>query len=238
MMAALDNHLAFGPTCPEDKRDIEKAMATLTKTHSALWCQAKALEKDGQRVQAALQTLTSELQELRDAEGAVTHAIKHHRAFISLLAHRIAAHGEDDIAAPPLPGSIEAEIRQMVRFKLIKQLAFAGEDFARMNMKWRILKREGSNLSVQITEGRKAERDFLENAKALRATESLLGKDLIRRTRRAEEFGCVIAAARTMEDEKIRGEVGEEYGKSVCSEEEEAEKEVRERGEAQAGTDQ
>ena len=201
MVAVLDHHLSFGPTCPEDKRDIEKAMATLTDTHSALWNRARALEESGQHLQAAVQALTSELQELRDAEGAVTHAIKHHRAFISLLTHRIAAHGEDDVATPPLPGSIEAETRQMVRFKLIHQLSFAGADFAGMNMKWRRLKRKWSNLNVQITEARKAERDVLERAKALRATESLLGKDLIKRKKRAEEFGCVIGATR-MEDEK------------------------------------
>ena len=80
-------------------------------------------------------------------------------------------------------------------------------------MNWRRLKREGSNLIVQITEGRKAERRMLERAKAERATESLLGKDLIQRTRRAEYFGCVIDAPKMMqEDEKSRGkEVGEEY---------------------------
>ena len=236
MVSTLDNHLTFGPTCTEDKRAIEKAMATLTETHGAIRYRAKAWEEDGQRAHGAVQALTSECQDLQNAEGAVTHAIKHHRAFISLLTRRIAAQGEDDVAAPPLPGSIEAEIRQMVRFNLINQLAFAGEDFARMNMKWRRLKREWSNLSVQITEGRKAERDILERANALRATERLLGKDLIKRTRRAEDFGCVIGAAR-MEDEKSRGEeVGEEYGKSAGSEKEDAEKEVRERGEAQAGT--
>ena len=238
MVSTLDNHLSFGPTCPEDKRAIEKAMATLTETHSALWYRAKAFEECAQRLQAAVQALTSELQDLRDAERTVTHAIKHHRAFISSITHRIAAQGEDDVAAPPLPGSIEAEIRQMVRFKLINQLAFAGEDFARMNMKWRRLKREGSNLSVQVTEGRKAERDILERAKAMRATVSLLGEDLIRRTRRAEKFGCVIEAARMMEDEKSWGEgLGEEYGKSAGSGQEDAEKEVEERGAAQAGTD-
>ncbi len=201
MVSTLDNHLSFGPTCPEDKRAIEKAMATLTETYSAVWYRAKAFEECAQRLQAAVQAHTSELQDLRDAETTVTHAIKHHRAFISSITHRIAAQGEDDVAAPPLAGSIEAEIRQMARFNLINQLAFAGEDFVRMNMKWRRLKREWSNLSVQVTEARKAERNILEETKALRATVSLLGEDLIRRTRRAEEFGCVIGPAR-MEDEK------------------------------------
>ncbi len=202
MVSALDNHLFYGPRCPEDKRAIEKGIASLTDAHNALRNRVKALEEDGQRAQAVVKALTSELQDLRDAEGPATHAIQHHRALISLLTRRIAAHGEDDVAAPPLPGSVEAEIRQMERFKLINELAFAGEDFARMNLGWRRLKRGVSILNVQITEGKKAERDVLERAKASRATESLLGKDLIQRTRRAEYFGCVIDAAMMLQDDE------------------------------------
>lgn len=237
MVSALDNHLAFGPTCPEDKRDIEKAMATLTDTYSVLWSQAKVLEEDAKRAKTALQALTSELQEMRDAEAAVIPAIRNHRAFISSLTRRIAVQGEEDEASPPIPGSIEAETRQMARFKLINQLAVAGEDLARMNIKmWRV-RFEASNLSVQIKEESKTIKSILERTKAFRATESFLGKDLIRRTKRAEEFGCVIPAARMMEFEKSRGDVvGEEHGKSTGSEEEDAKKEVTERSEAQAGT--
>ena len=238
MVSALDRHLAFGPTCPEDKRDIEKAMATLIETYSGLWCQAKALEEHAQRAQAAVQALISEFQEFHDAERAIIIAISHHRAFISSLTRRIAVQGEEDVAAPPLPGSIEAESRQMARFRLIIQLAVAGEDFVRMNIKlWRS-RWEASELSVQITDERKAAKDLLEEAKAFRATESLLGNDLIRRKKRAEEFGCVIAAAKRIEDDKSIGEeVGEEHGKSAGSEEVDAKKAVSERGEAQAGTD-
>ena len=124
----------------------------------------------------------------------------------------------------------------MERFKLINELALAGEEYARMNIKWRKMHLEGANLIAQITEERKAMKGILEKAKAFRATESLLGKDLIRRTRRAEEFGCVIAAPKLMEDEKSKGEaVGVEYGKSAGSEEEDSKKEVQEQGEAQAG---
>ena len=239
MVAGLDKHLSSGPTCPEDKRAIEKAMAILTRTHSALGNRIKAWEANGQRVQAVLQTLNSELQKVRDAEGVLSHDIKHHRAFISLLARRITTHGQDDVAAPLPPGSIEAEIRQMERFKLINDLAVAGENLARMNMNRRRLKRVGSKLSMQIAEGRKAAKDILERAKAERATEILLGEDLIRRTRRAEEFGCVIEAARMAEDEKIwEEEVGEEYGKSAGSREQDAENGARERGEVQAGPNQ
>ena len=119
MVSALDKHLALGPTCPEDKRAIEEAMATLTDTYSTLWCRAKAVEEDAQRAQAALQTLTSKRQDMRDAEGVVTQAIRQHRAFISSLTRRIAVQGEEDVAALPLTGSIEAETRQMARFQLI-----------------------------------------------------------------------------------------------------------------------
>ena len=238
MVSALDEHLALGPTCPEDKRAIEETMATLTDTYSALWCRAKAVEEDAQRAQATLETLTSELQEKRDTGQAVTQAFRHHRAFISSLTRRIAVQGQEDVAAPPLPGSIEAETRQMERFKLINELAVAGEEYARMNIKWRKMHLEGANLIAQITEETKATKVIFEKAKAFRATESLLGKDLIRRTRRAEEFGCVIAAPKLMEDENSRGEaVGEEYGKSAGSEEEDSKKEVQERGEAHAGTE-
>ena len=126
----------------------------------------------------------------------------------------------------------------MVRLRLIIQLAVAGEDFVRMNIKlWRS-RWEASELSVQITDDRKAAKDLLEKAKAFRATENLLGNDLIRRRKRAEEFGCVIAAVKRTEDDKSRGEeVGKEPGKSAGSEEVDAKKRVSERGEAQAGTD-
>ena len=239
MVAGLDKHLTSGPTCPEDKRTIEKAMAVLTKTHSGLRNRIEAWEANAQRIQRVLQILDSELRKVRDAEGVLSHDIKHHRAFISLLARRITTHGQDDVAAPLLSGSIEAEIRQMERFKLINDLAVAGEDFARMNMSRGRLKRVGSKLSMQIAQGTKAARNILERAKAERATEVLLGEDLIRRTRRAEEFGCVIEAARMAEDEKIwEEEVGEEYGKNAGSREQDAEKDVRERDEIQAGPNQ
>ena len=173
---------------------------------------------------------------MRDAEGVLSHDIKHHRAFISMLARRITTHSQDDVAAPLLPGSIEAEIRQMERFKLINDLAVAGEVFARMNMNRGRLKRLGGKLSMQIAQGKRAGRTILEKAKAERATEILLGEDLIRRTRRAEEFGCVIEAAGMTEDEKLwEEEVGEEYGRSAGSGEQDAEKGVRERGEVQSG---
>ena len=167
---------------------------------------------------------------MRDTEGVLSHEIKHHRTFISLLARRITTHGQDDVAAPLLPGSIEAEIRQMERFTLINDIAVAGENFARMNMNRNRLKRVGSKLSVQIAEGRKAARNIVERGKAERATEILLGKDLIRRTKRAEEFGCVIEAARMTDDEKIwEEEAGEECGESAGSREQDVEKGVRER---------
>ena len=233
MFYALDERLALGPTCPEDKRAIEETMATLTDTYSTLWRRAKAVEEEAQRAQAALETLNSELQEKRDTGQAVVQDFRPHRAFISSLTRRIAVHGQEDVAAPPLPGSIEAETRQIERFKLINELAVAGEEYARMNIKWRKMHLEGANLIAQITEERKAMKVILEKAKAFRATESLLGKDLIRRTRRAKEFGCVIAAPKLMEDEKSSGEaVGEEYGKSAGSEEEDAKKKIPERSEA------
>lgn len=239
MIAELDKHLSSGPTSPKDKRDMEKAMAILTKTHGGLRNRIEAWEASGQRIQRVLQQLNSELQKVRDAEGVLSHAIKHHRAFISLLARRITTHGQDDIAAPLLSGSIEAELRQMERFKLINDLAVAGEDFARMNMNRRRWKRVESKLSMQITEGKKAAKDVLERAKAERATETLLGEDLIRRTRRAEEFGCVIDAARMTEDEKIwEKELDEECNKSAGSREQDAEKDVTERGEVQTGPNQ
>ena len=238
MVSRLDEHLALGPTCPEDKRAIEETMATLTDTYSTLWCRAKALEKDAQRAEAALETLTSELEEKRDTGKAVVQDFRPHRAFISSLTRRIAVQGQEDVAAPPLPGSIEAETRQMERFKLINELAVAGEEYARMNIKWRKMHLEGANLIAQITEERKAMKGLLEKAKAFRATESLLGKDLIRRTRRAEEFGCVIAAPKLMEDEKSSGEaVGGECGESAGSDEEDAKKEVPQQGEAQASAE-
>ena len=239
MVAGLDKHLSSGPTCPEDKRAIEKAIAILTKTHSGLRNRIEAWEANGRRVQAVLQTFNSELQKVQDAEGALSHDIKHHRAFISLLARRIATHGQDDVAAPLLSDSVEAELRQMERFKLIKDLAVAGEDFARMNMNRARLKRVGSKLSMQIAQGKKAARNIFERAKAERATEILLGEDLIQRTRRAEEFGCVIEAARMTEDEKIwEEEVGEEYGKSANSREQDAEIGANERGDVQVGPNQ
>lgn len=239
LVSGLDKHLSSGPTCPEDKRAIEKAIAILTRTHCALGNRIKAWEANGQRVYAVLQALRSELQKVHDTEGILSQNIKHHRAFISLLARRITTHGQDDVAAPLLLGTIEVEIRQMERFTLIYDLAVAGENFARMEMNRRRLKRVGSKLSVQITEGRKAAIDMLERAKAGRETEILLGKDLIQRAKRAEEFGCVIEAVRMAEDEMILDEeLGEEYWKSTGSEEQDAEKSVGERGQVQAGPDE
>ena len=239
IVSQLDKHLSSGPTCPEDKRAIETAMAILTRTHSALGNRIKAWEMNGQRVHEVLQVFKAELQKVHDTEGVLSKNMKNHRAFISLLARRITTHGQDDAAAPLLPGSTEVEIRQMERFTLINNLAVAGENFARMELNRRRLKRVGSKLSVQITEGRKAAIEVLERAKAGRETEILLGKDLIKRTKRAEEFGCVIEAANMAEDEMILDEAfGEEYWKSTGSEEQDAEKSAGERDQVQAGPDE
>ena len=212
MIATLDKRLVAGLTSPEDKTAIEKALGTLTRTHSVLGNRVKEWEANGQRVQALLQRLNSELQKLRDVEGVLLHDIQRHRAFISSLARRITTQSQEDVAAPLLPGSIKMEARQMERFTMINQLAVAGENYARMNLNQGKLKSVGSKLSVQIAEAKKTAKDISEKQRAERATEILMGKDLERRMRRAEELGCRIESARMAENVLVlEEELGVEY---------------------------
>lgn len=181
MMITLDRRLAAGLTCPEDKAAIEKALGTLTRTHSVLGNRVKEWEKNGQRVQELLQTLNAELQKLRDAEGILSHDLDHHRASMSSLSGHITTLSQEDVAAPPLPGSMELEIRQLERGTLIKELTVAGKIFVQMLERQRRLESMGSKLGTQIAETNKAARDISRKQMAEKMTESRLGEDLTQR---------------------------------------------------------
>ena len=200
IFAALSTHLS---SCNDTHHKyapnfVQDSLAALTHAYHHLRIRTIEFQYEGERAKEGVSTLTTSLEEVRAENAALTSAMEKHRISIGFLARRIVTHSEDDATLPP--NAKVAATRQMERFTLIRDLAFAGENYARMVVQSRKLNKEGWKMSMKVEQAEKSANFGFDTAKKLNKAAKEMREHMAKLDDKVPTWKCGSEAATKMVD--------------------------------------